>query len=171
MKRKVDPLTVKRLVDMGLSGAEIARKLNVSEGCISKWGKKLTVAVAGDVTFRAVRKVHDQKTSAMSRLERISKLVEGELDYIKTVMEKTDGAVRRDWQDSQLKHCAEIRKQLSLVLDISQALYNVEEAEAFRKIVLEEIGNESEELRDRILKRLHERRSTGLALGGGGLSI
>jgi hypothetical protein len=47
------------------------------------------------------------------------------------------------------------------MLEIASTLYRVEEVANFQKIVIEEIGNESPECRERIVKRLVTRGSLG----------
>lgn len=158
-KRRVDLGELRRMIDGGKPQTEMAKFFSVSEGCISKNIKALTLAQSQDVILRSATKINDKKLSAMTRLERIAKVVEDELTYIRKTIKGTKGEERREWQEVQLKHTAEIRKQVNLLLEIAQALYNVEEIDAFKKIVLEEIGNESEELRTRILQRIRERRT------------
>jgi len=167
-RRKVDPLQLKQMLDQGKAQKEIAAFFRVSEGTISKNVKTLSLAQSQDVILRSATKINDRKVSAMTRLERIAGVVESELNYIQKTIKGTKGEERREWQEVQLKHTAEIRKQVNLLLEIAQALYNIEEVDAFKKIVLEEIGNESEELRDRILQRIRQRR-TYSGLGGSGV--
>jgi transposase len=170
-KRKVDPLILDRLLREGLSQREVAERFNVGEGTVSKNVRALNMAQNQDVVLRAATKINDKKLSAMTRLERISQAVETELDFIQEEMKNLKGEERREWQDTQLKHTAEIRKQLALLLEISQTLYNIEEVEAFKKIVLEEIGAIDEEARTKILERIRQRRSYSGVAGISSLGI
>jgi Na+/phosphate symporter len=131
----------------------------VNEGTISKNVKALNLAQSQDIILRSATKINDRKLNAMTRLERIAKVVEDELTYIRKTIKNTKGEERREWQEVQLKHTAEIRKQVNLLLEIAQALYNVEEVEAFKKVVLEEIGAVDEEIRKKILERIRQRRT------------
>lgn len=169
--RKVDLIHLRRMHEEGKPGNEMARFFKVSEGTISKNLKALGLAQNQDIVLRSATKINDKKLSAMTRLERIAKVVEDELTYIRRTIKNTKGEERREWQEVQLKHTAEIRKQVNLLLEIAQALYNIEEVEAFKKIVLEEIGNESEELRDRILQRIRQRRAYSGVAGISSLGI
>jgi hypothetical protein len=169
--RKVDLIHLRRMHEEGKPGNEMARFFKVSEGTISKNLKALGLAQNQDIVLRSATKINDKKLSAMTRLERIAKVVEDELTYIRKTIKNTKGEERREWQEVQLKHTAEIRKQVNLLLEIAQALYNIEEVEAFKKIVLEEIGNESEELRERILQRIRQRRSDRGVAGISSLGI
>jgi uncharacterized protein YerC len=158
-RRKVDPIELERLLRDGLTMEKIGEHFGVTKGTICKNAKALGLAQSQDVVLRAATKINDKKLSAMTRLERIAKVVEDELTYIRRTIKNTKGEERREWQEVQLKHTAEIRKQVNLLLEIAQALYNIEEVEAFKKIVLEEIGAVNEEIRTKILERIRQRRT------------
>ena len=161
--RKIDPIKLQAMVEQGMTGAAIAKEMGVSGGAISRNLKALGLARNGDIVLRAAKTINNRKLDAMGQLGRINRAIEKELDHIQGDLKNSKGTERRELQEAQIKHTAEIRKQLSLLLDIGKALYNVEEIAAFQKICLEEIGNESAECRSRILKRLQQRRSiTGL---------
>lgn len=164
MKRKVDPILLEKLIRDKLSQKEISKRLGVSEGAISKNLKLLNLACVKDIVLRSASKINDKKLNAMARLERIANIVEGEITYIQKTIKTTKGEERREWQEIQLKHTAEIRKQIDLLREIAVTLYNVEEIEAFKKIVLEEIGGVDDEVRKKILDRIRQRRTlTGIA--------
>jgi Na+/phosphate symporter len=159
MRRRVDLIQLRRMIDDGKLQSEMAGFFKVSEGAISKNVKALSLAQGQDIILRSATKINDRKLNAMTRLERIAKVVEDELTYIRKTIKNTKGEERREWQEVQLKHTAEIRKQVNLLLEIAQALYNVEEVEAFKKVVLEEIGGVDEEIRKKILERIRQRRT------------
>lgn len=170
-KRKVDPVLLERLLRDGLTMEQIGQRFGVPKGTISRNAKALRFCKTQDVVLKSAEKINTKKLNAMSRLERIAGIIEGELTYIGGVIKGTSGEERRSWEEAQLKHTAEIRKQISLLREISLTLYNVEETEAFKKIVLEEIGNESPEIRQRILERIKQRRSAGVLSGIGQLNL
>ena len=158
-KRKISFVQLERLVSEGNGVSEIARKLGVTKGAVSKAIKRLNIAVTKDVALRTAPKIADKKIDAMTQLTKVNDLIHSELNYIQTTIQSTSGTERKELQAQQLKHVAEVRKQLGLLLNIAQALYNAEEVAAFQQIVLEEIGNVAPEVRDRILHRLNERRA------------
>jgi predicted transcriptional regulator len=158
--RRVDPLELQKLAESGKSGREIAQILGVSPPAVSRNLKALGLAKNGDIVLRAARKINQKKLDAMGQLEKINRAIERQLDEIQGELEMASGEQKAGLRDAQIKHTAEIRKQLDLLLQIGKALYNIEEVAAFQKLVLEEIGNESPECRSRILKRLQQRRST-----------
>jgi hypothetical protein len=149
----------------GKTGIAISKELGVSPGCVSKNLKKLGLAQVQDVVLSEAKKINVRKLNAMAQLERINSAIEKQLEEIQKELGKASGEQKADLRDAQIKHTAEIRKQLSLLLDIGKALYNVEEVAAFQKTVLEEIANESPECRNRILKKLQQRRSTSGLVG------
>ena len=158
-KTKVSLIQLDQLIREGYGVSEIAKKLGVSKGCISKRVKALKVGVCKDVVLRSASEIVDRQIDAMDQLRKINGLINGELDYIEQNIKNATGESRRELQEQRLKHVAEIRKQLSLLLEIAQALYNAEEVRAFQEAVLTEIGNVSNEVRDAIIERLNKRRA------------
>ena len=158
-KRKISIIELEQLIRDGNGVSEIAQKLGVSKGAVSKRLKDFRVGISKDVALRSAPKIVDHKIDAMDQLRRINELINGELDYIEENIKTATGRLREAFQEQRLKHVAEIRKQVSLLLDIAQTLYNAEEVAAFQQIVLEEIGNASTETRDRILQRLNQTRA------------
>jgi hypothetical protein len=155
---RISLIQLEQLVREGNGVSEIARKLKVTKGAISKRLKALNVAVAKDVCLRSAPKLVDNGLDAMAQLRRINGLINKELDQIEADLEVATAEDRKGLQDQKLKHVAEIRKQLGLVLDIAQILYNADEVKAFQEIAVEEIGNVAPEVKHRILQRLNERR-------------
>jgi len=157
--RKISFIQLEQLVREGNGVSEIARKLGVTKGAVSKALKKLNVAITRDVAVRSAPKIVEGKLDAMSQLIHINKLINNELDHIEENIQGASEEKRRALQDQKLKHVAEVRKQLALLLDIAQTLYNAEEVAAFQRIVLEEVGNVAPEVRHKILHRLNEVRA------------
>ncbi len=164
-KRKISIIELEQLVREGNGVSQIARKLGVTKGCVSKRLKDLRVGITKDVVLRSAPEIVDRQLNAMDQLKRINGLINSELDYIERNIISAKGEQRKELQEQRLKHVAEVRKQLGLLLDIAQALYNAEEVAAFQKSVLEEIGYASPEVKDRILQRLNERRAIRSTIG------
>jgi hypothetical protein len=157
-KRKVDLLELERLLGSGRTMEQIAQRMGVNKGTISKNAKALKFCGAKDVVLRSAARINDQKISAMERLNSLMETVQSELRYTQEAMKDTKGGERREWQDSLIKHAAELRKQLSLLREIMQAAYDIQMVEEFKAVVMEEIGNESPETRQRIFERIKQRR-------------
>jgi hypothetical protein len=158
-KKKISLFQLKQLVMEGYGVCEIAHKLGVTKGAVSKALKRLNIAVTKDVALRTATKIADKKIDAMGQLTKVNNLINDELDYVQNIIKTSSGTERKELQAQQLKHVAEVRKQLGLLLNIAEALYNAEEVAAFQQIVLEEVGNAAPEVRDKILHRLNERRA------------
>lgn len=158
-KAKISIIQLDQLIREGYGVSDIARKLGVSKGCISKRVKALRVGVCKDVVLRSAPEIVDRQIDAMDQLRKINSLINGELDYIERNIKNATGENRKELQEQRLKHVAEVRKQLSLLLDIAQALFNAEEIAAFQQSVLEEIGSVSSEVRNAIIERLNKARA------------
>lgn len=166
-KAKISLIQLEQLVREGNGVSEIARKLKVTKGAVSKRLKDFKVGITKDVVLRSAPHIVDRQLNAMDQLKRINTLINSELDYIEKNIETATGEQRKELQEQRLKHVAEVRKQLGLLLDIAQALYNAEEVAAFQQSVLEEIGHAAPEVRDRILQRLNERQAIRSTIGFG----
>ncbi len=171
MVRKVDPLQLEALLRSGMSQADIAQKLGVHKSNVSRQTAALVSASSQNIMFHAAEKMTSTKINAMGKLEKIMELVEQELDYVQKALKEAKGDERRQWEKSQIEHAAEIRKQLGLLREICETLYNIEQVEHFRNVVLSVIGKVDEKVRDEILRKLGERRHAASAFGPGQLGV
>lgn len=153
-----------QLIRDGNSPAEAARKLGVTRGSVSKRLKALRIGVTKDVALRSASKFVDKSLDAMQQLRKINALIDGELDHIQEQIEGKKGEERRLLQEQRLRHVAELRKQIGLLLEVCTTLYNVDEVKAFQEEVLKVIGEAAPEVRSAILQRLNERRALRLTL-------
>ena len=160
-KAKFSNMELEKLLNQGMGVRAIAKQLRVSPSAVSQRLKALRVAVSAHVAVRDGGRLAEQKYNAQEQLLSISRLINKELDFIQEKIKKEPEKERAKWQEAQLKHTAEIRQQIKLMLEIASTLYRVEEVANFQKIVIEEIGNESPECRERIVKRLVARGSLG----------
>lgn len=158
-KKKISFIELEKLVREGNNVSQIAKKIGVTKGAVSKALKKLDVAISKDVALRSAPEIVDKKIDAMSQLIKINQLINTELDYIEGNIKTASDAERKQLQDQKLKHVAEVRKQLGLLLNIAQALYNIDEVKLFQETVLGVIGNASPELRQKIIYELQQRRA------------
>jgi hypothetical protein len=145
------------LVHSGHSPKEIAEKLGVGVSGVCKRLKALKICITKDVTLRSAPKLVDNSLNAMEQLHKINRLINKELDHIQEEIEGAKGAERQVLQDQRLKHVAEVRKQLSLVLEIAQTLYGLDEVKAFQEEVLAAIGEVAPEVRAAIVENLQRR--------------
>jgi len=120
--------------------------------------------VVETAVMRKAEEVVNKELDAMQQLANINRLVSKELDVIGRNLEEAEPDNRASLQDQQLKHIAEVRKQINLMLDIAKTLHDAKMVQAFQESVLEEIGQADEATRKRILERLDRRKSLVLAL-------
>ena len=164
-RKKISLIQLEQLVREGNGVAEIARKLKFTKGAVSKRLKALRVGITKDVVLRSAPEIVNRELKAMDQLKRINNLINGELDYIEKNIETAKGEERKDLQEQRLKHVAEVRKQLSLLLNIAEVLYNAEEIAAFQEFVVEEIGRVAPEVKTRIVERLNQAGAIRSTLG------
>ena len=148
-------MQLEQLVREGCGVSDIARKIGVTKGAVSKRLKDLKVGIAKDIVLRSAPQIVDRQLNAMDQLKRINGLINNELDFIEKNIDTATGEQRKELQEQRLRHVAEIRKQLGLLLDIAQAFYNVEQVAAYQQFVLEEIGHAAPEVKIRIAERLN----------------
>lgn len=155
---KIDEIRLQEMIDQGVKQVEAAKEFGVTRSAISKKLKRLSEDRTKITALERAGAIVENKLDAMAQLCRINTAINNELSYIQKNIQNASNKERKKLQDQQLKHVAEIRKQLGLLLDIAQTFYNAEEVAAFQQIVLEEIWYASPEVRERIIKRLEERR-------------
>lgn len=171
------------MVREGNGVSQIARKLKVTKGAVSKALKKMNVAVSKDIALRSAPDVVIQKVNALEQLGKINAYANELLDLLMKWNRGDDEALQilesqvfkkkvrvgdkeesvkefkfTDPRQLALRAMSEIRGQLHLQMDLFKTLYNAEEVANFQKIVMEEIGYAAPEIRDRILQRLTDRR-------------
>lgn len=171
------------MVREGNGVSQIARKLKVTKGAVSKALKKMNVAVSKDIALRSAPDVVIQKVNALEQLGKINTYANELLDLLMKWNRGDDEALQilesqvfkkkvrvgdkeesvkefkfTDPRQLALRAMSEIRGQLHLQMDLFKTLYNAEEVANFQKIVMEEIGYAAPEIRDRILQRLTDRR-------------
>jgi hypothetical protein len=169
-KRKINLTELDHLLRSGVPMTAIARTMQVSKGAISKASKRLGLSVAKGLVLPPAR-VNESNLSAMEKITVLMRAIEAELHYTQEAMKDVQGDARMKWQDALLKHVDQARKLLVSLKDIALALYSVNEYEEFKRIILNEISNESQECRDRIWSRIKQARDVrGFdSIGGPGI--
>jgi len=157
--KKISILELEQLVREGNRVSDIARKLGVSKGAVSKRLKSLNVAITREASMHHAPAVVEQRIDAMAQLEKINRVIEGELDQIQNELGNATGSERRELQEIQIKHSAEIRKQLGLQLELFRAWYDVKAISEFQIEVLNSIREAAPDVRARILSKLQEKRA------------
>jgi AcrR family transcriptional regulator len=182
--KKISNLELEQLVREGNGVSEIARKLGVTKGAISKRLKSLKVAVTKDVTLHHAGEVVEKKLDAIAQLQKINDYANELLDLLMRWNRGDDEALQilesqvrkvkigrgkdaeevtefrfKDPRELALKAMGEIRGQLNLQLEIFRALYDMAAVAEFQKEVLTAIGEASPDVRDKIIHNLQKRRA------------
>jgi hypothetical protein len=183
-KPKLSDKRLLELVDTGRSLAEIAREFHISRQAVSKRVIELRGKTTKAVVAKKVNAIVERKIDALEQLHKINSYANELLDLlmrwnrgdeealqilenqVKMVRVGQGGDVEwikeykfKDPRELALRAMAEIRGQLSLQLDIFQALFSLQAAEEFQNTVLEVIREVDPGVRDKIIRRLNERRT------------
>jgi len=180
--KKISNLELEQLVREGNGVSEIARKLKVSKGAVSKRLKALNVAITRDVTLHHAGEIVEKKLDAIEQLQKINEYANELLDLLMGWNRGDEGALQilesqvrkvklrgseeeiteykfKDPRELALKAMAEIRGQLALQLDIFKALYDMAAVAEFQKEVLTAIGEVSSDVRSKIIHNLQKTRA------------
>ena len=181
-RKKISNLELDQLVREGNGVSEIARKLKVSKGAVSKRLKALKVAITKDVTLHHAGEIVEKKLDAIGQLQKINDYANELLDLLmrwnrgdKEALQILEGQVRKvkvrgseeevteykfkDPRELALKAMAEIRGQLALQLEIFKTLYDMAAVAEFQKEVLAAIGEIAPDVRSNIIHNLQKARA------------
>lgn len=149
---------LRQYLDAGHTQAQAARHFGVSEPAIHQRLKRMRQLGTQVIALEKAGEIVDQKLHASARLERIQRVIDGELAWA-VEQAQQEGADRAALQDVILKLAGEVRQQLGLQLTISRALVDLRVVKEFQETVIEIIREEAPETGRRLLARLKERRA------------
>jgi AcrR family transcriptional regulator len=183
-ENKVSNIELEQLVRNGFGVSDIARKVGVSKGTVSKRLKALNVAINQNVTLHHAGEIVEKKLDAIAQLQKINDYANELLDLLMRWNRGDDEALQilesqvrkvkigrgkdaeevtefrfKDPRELALKAMAEIRGQLNLQLEIFRALYDMAAVAEFQKEVLTAIGEASPDVRERIIHNLQKARA------------
>ena len=183
-RSKLSDKKLLELVDEGRTLAEIARLHGISRQATSKRLIELRGKTTRAVVAKKVNEIVERKIDALEQLNKINTYANELLDLLMRwnrgdqealqILESQVKMVRigqgeavewikeykfKDPRELALRAMAEIRGQLGLQLEIFQALFSLQEAEEFQSTVLEVIREVDPHVRDKIIRRLNERRT------------
>jgi hypothetical protein len=167
-EKKISLNDLEKLLREGVHQSEIARQLKVSKQAISKAVrrlKRLNDQAAISVSAPVIKVLVGSKIDGMKQLKKINDVVIHEINLLHQKIKDAEGKEREDLITQRLKHVAEVRKQLGLLLDICKELYNAEEVQHFQQTVLAAIGEVDENVKDEIIRRLRSLRSARSVFG------
>lgn len=145
-KKKINKIKLSEMLRSGKSGKQCAEFFGVTEAAISRARKGINVSVVKNIALENAGRIVGKNLDAITELQKINRHANDLLDK----------AIEADDHATALNAMKEIRGQLSLQLDMLKALHDIRAVEEFQKIVLEEIGAENEETRNRIIRRLQK---------------
>ena len=179
---KISNIELEQLVREGFGVSEIARKVGVSKGTVSKRLKALNVAITQNVTLHHAGEIVEKKLDAIGQLQKINDNANELLDLLmrwnrgdEAALQILESQVRKvkvkgseeevteykfkDPRELALKAMAEIRGQLSLQLEIFKSLYDLAAVAEFQKEILTAIGEADPNVRDKIIHNLQKARA------------
>ncbi len=178
---KISNIELEQLVREGFGVSDIARKVGVAKGTVSKRLKALNVAINQRVILHDAGQIVEKKLDAIGQLQKINDNANELLDLLMRWNRGDEGALQilesqvrkvkvrgqeeevaeyrfKDPRELALKAMAEIRGQLNLQLEIFKTLYDMAAVAEFQKEVLDAIASVSQETRDKIVHKLQEKR-------------
>jgi len=179
--KKISNLELEQLIREGNGVSEIARKLGVTKGAVSKRLKALKAAITKDVTLHHAGEIIEKKLDAVGQLQKINENANELLDLLMRWSRGDEEALRiletqtrkvkvkgteeevteyrmKDPRELALKAMTEIRGQLNLQLEIFKTLYDMNAVAEFQREVLETIREVAPDVRDKIIHSLQKAR-------------
>jgi predicted transcriptional regulator len=163
---KFSNIELEQLVKEGNGVSEIARKLGVTKGAVSKRLKALKVAITKDITLHHASEIVEKKINAIAQLQKIN---ESANEILSQAMRRLGGdkdalgddgdqTLMNNPRQLALNTMGEIRGQLKLQLEIFKALYDLAAVAEFQKEILTAIEEVAPDVRSRIIHNLQKRR-------------
>jgi len=174
MAQKIDYKKLNEMVHSGVMTKDIAAHFGVTSAAISRAKRRFNVAVARDSANREAPAEVDRSGTAMDSLMGLIDRCERELSWIDmevpqpTIHNHPEGMTPaeidrhtaaiseeyREWQNTKLKHVAEIRKIIKTLGDLRLRFFHQATVEKALLIMFKEISRESPECQRRIRNRL-----------------
>jgi len=145
--KKINDTRLIRLVDDGVSQAEIARSLGVSRQAINKRLLELRGRTTRAIVAKSTQAVVEQGFDALKQLGNINKK---SLELLEQAEED---------REFSLKCIAELRNQIRLAADIQLQLFSVQEAQKFMAIVKDALKEASPDAYQEFLRRINNERT------------
>jgi len=150
---KINDSKLLKIIDQdGKNQSEAARELGITRQAVSRRLQQLRGKTTRVLAAKGIDQVIYKKLDSISQLKRINDRAHELLDELE------------DNPKLQIKVMAEIRGQLKLQLEIFQTLYSLQAAEEFQHAVLETLKEVSPDVRNRVIRKLNEKRVVRSAL-------
>lgn len=167
-KPKIDRVKMTQMLRAGKTQKEVADFFEVTEGAVSLAKQELNIAVVKDIALESAHRVVAESLDTVGQLRKINEYANELLDLLMGVNQGDEDSIKileecgykcRDPRDLTLKTMKEIRGQLRLQLEILAALYDLKTIQEFQDEVLAVISEIDPEVKNDIIRRLHERRA------------
>lgn len=141
------------------------RKQKIKELQINEEAIRFNVKKQLERINKVNNQILDKLTGEKQTTNRMVQAVQAVLDYeqepTKDKLKHLKATILRINQDNNtaIKACAEIRAQISLLVDIEKQLWNIVEIKKWQEIALQTIGEAAPDVRNRIIQRFRENRS------------
>ena len=165
-KLRIDEID--ELLREGLTGSQIAKQLNVTQGYISQVKKQLQATRAthlqleraGEITnkhINAADAILDLHRAAKKILNKLLLKIDGKDDHPDLAGFKFEG--KKDVTEVAQRYMQEIRSQIDLSMRIYRQLYDMKTVADFQDAVLKAIGRASPEVKEEVIKELKKARA------------
>ena len=141
-----------KLVNDGLSQAEIARQLEVTPAAVCKKMKEIRGKNTQVVVAKKLHKATDTQINAIEQLHQINEHTHDLLNQV-----ENDPL-------TSIKIIGEIRQQLKLQIEIFETIYNLQAANDFMSAVMETLAEIDPDVRDRVVQKLNSKSALRSAL-------
>ena len=156
---KVDPVELNKFLGEGKSTKEIAKYFGCTPGAVSQAKRRLGVAVVKasaernhksnqlattrkkplNASAKAAPVIIKTADDAKLQLSKLISRCNDELGWIQDSVTQESNGDYRSWQETALKHVAEIRKLVSVIADIEYKLHHVDVVEKALLILIKTI--------------------------------
>ncbi len=146
-KGQIKDTAMIRMIDNGMSQADIARKFKVSPAAVCKRLKQLKVKTSYAVATSKTSAIIDQKMNVIQELNSIN-------DKTKAILKNAEADPHL-----ALKAIGSIQQQISLAVDIYERIYSIDSVNKFNEEVLQVLEECDPDLRKKVIDRLNAKAS------------
>jgi len=181
-RSKITLLELGERLRQGKTKAEIAAEFGMTVRGVQKKASRLDIEISKSAALHQGGIILTQQIDANAQLLKINESVNRTLGMLEARLlysedgEDKDGVVKvvklnHAVVDQQLRAIAEVRKQLELLAKVAADWLEAKRMAAVHEAIIGEIGRESPECRNRIIRRLGGLQSAGLLFGVDGPSV
>jgi predicted transcriptional regulator len=141
-----------KLVNAGMSQAEIARQLDVTPAAVCKKLKEVKGQNTRVIVAKKLNRATNAQIDAIDQLNKINQHTHELLNQVE------------DDPLTSIKIIGEIRQQLKLQIEIFETIFNLQAANDFMSSVMEALEEVEPDVRDRVIQKLNSKSAIRSAL-------